>query len=62
MACYRDGSTGGCIRLFDITKDKVEREFHPHSTFLIKKKRVGEPKENTITIRNEGKYPIKYNV
>lgn len=24
--------------------------------------RVGEPKENTITIRNEGKYPIKYNV
>jgi hydrocephalus-inducing protein len=23
--------------------------------------RVGEPKENTVTIRNEGKYPIKYN-
>ena len=23
--------------------------------------RVGEPKENTITIKNEGKYPIKYN-
>jgi len=23
--------------------------------------RVGEPKENTITIKNDGKYPIKYN-
>jgi len=23
--------------------------------------RVGEPKDNTITIKNEGKYPIKYN-
>jgi hypothetical protein len=23
--------------------------------------RVGEPKENTISIRNEGKYPIRYN-
>jgi len=23
--------------------------------------RVGEPKENTITIKNEGKYPISYN-
>jgi hypothetical protein len=25
------------------------------------KVRVGEPKENSITIRNDGKYPIKYN-
>lgn len=23
--------------------------------------RVGEPKENSITIKNDGKYPIKYN-
>lgn len=36
LACYRDGSSGGCIRLLDITEDKVEREFHPYSSFLIK--------------------------
>ena len=36
LACYRDGSSGGCIRLLDITKEKVEREFHPYSSFLIK--------------------------
>ena len=36
LACYRDGSSGGCIRLVDITQDKVEREFHPYSSFLIK--------------------------
>ena len=36
LACYRDGSSGGCIRLLDLTKDKVEREFHNYDTFLIK--------------------------
>ena len=36
LACYRDGSSGGCIRLLDITKDKVTREFHPYSQFVIK--------------------------
>ena len=36
LACYRDGSSGGCIRLLDITKDKVTREFHPYSQFAIK--------------------------
>ena len=36
LACYRDGSSGGCIRLMDITKEKVEREFHEYSTFMIK--------------------------
>ena len=36
LACYRDGSSGGCIRLLDITKDKIEREFHQYSDFLIK--------------------------
>ena len=35
LACYRDGSSGGCIRLVDITKDKVEREFHPYNKFVI---------------------------
>ena len=36
LACYRDGSSGGCIRLLDITKDSVTREFHPYSQFAIK--------------------------
>jgi 20S proteasome subunit beta 1 len=27
LAAYRDSSSGGCCRLADITKDKVEREF-----------------------------------
>ena len=36
LACYRDGSSGGCIRLVDISQEKVEREFHPYSSFLIK--------------------------
>lgn len=36
LACYRDGSSGGCIRLVDITEEKVEKEFHPYSSFLIK--------------------------
>lgn len=35
LACYRDGSSGGCLRLLDITEEKTEREFHPYSTFLI---------------------------
>ena len=36
LACFRDSSSGGCIRLLDITKDKCEREFHPYSNFIIK--------------------------
>lgn len=36
LACYRDGSSGGCIRLVDIQKDKINREFHPYNTFKIK--------------------------
>ena len=27
LACYRDGSSGGCIRMIDITKDGIERTF-----------------------------------
>jgi 20S proteasome subunit beta 1 len=27
LAMSRDGSSGGCIRLVNITKDKEEREF-----------------------------------
>ena len=36
LACYRDSSSGGCIRLLDITKDKVSREFFPYSEFILK--------------------------
>ena len=27
LAMYRDGSSGGCIRLVNVTKDKITREF-----------------------------------
>jgi 20S proteasome subunit beta 1 len=36
LACYRDGSSGGCCRLLDITEEKIEREFHEYGSFLIK--------------------------
>jgi 20S proteasome subunit beta 1 len=36
LACYRDGSSGGCIRLLDITETGCTREFHPYSSFIIK--------------------------
>jgi 20S proteasome subunit beta 1 len=36
LACFRDGSSGGCIRLLDITEEKISREFFPYSSFLIK--------------------------
>lgn len=36
LACFRDSSSGGCIRLLDITKEAVEREYIPYSDFKIK--------------------------
>lgn len=36
LACYRDGSSGGCIRMINITKDKVERHYFPYQDFKIK--------------------------
>ena len=36
LACYRDGSSGGIIRLLDITQEKVERHFVPYHDFKIK--------------------------
>ena len=36
LAIYRDSSSGGIIRLLDITKDKVEREYVPYDDFKIK--------------------------
>ena len=36
LACYRDGSSGGIIRLITITPEKVERSFVPYQDFKIK--------------------------
>jgi hypothetical protein len=36
LACYRDTSSGGVIRLIDITKDGVHREYVPYDEFKIK--------------------------
>ena len=36
LACYRDGSSGGIIRMVNITKDKTERFFHPYQDFKIR--------------------------
>ena len=36
LAIYRDGSSGGCIRMVDITKDKITREFFNYGTFNFK--------------------------
>lgn len=36
LACFRDTSSGGCIRLLDITKERVEREYVPYDNFKIK--------------------------
>jgi 20S proteasome subunit beta 1 len=36
LACFRDTSSGGVIRLIDISKDKVEREYVPYDDFKIK--------------------------
>lgn len=36
LACYRDGSSGGCIRMVNITQDKVERHYFPYQDFKIK--------------------------
>lgn len=35
-ACYRDGSSGGVIRMVCINEDKVERLFFPYQDFRIK--------------------------
>ena len=36
LACYRDTSSGGVIRLVDITKDSVTRDYVPYDEFKIK--------------------------
>jgi len=36
LACYRDGSSGGIIRMIDLTAEKVERTYVPYQDFKIK--------------------------
>jgi 20S proteasome subunit beta 1 len=36
LAIFRDTSSGGVIRLVDITKDGIEREYVPYDDFKIK--------------------------
>lgn len=36
LAIYRDSSSGGCIRLLDITQDGCQREYIPYDDFKIK--------------------------
>ena len=35
-ACYRDGSSGGVIRMVSIEKDGTQRFYHPYQDFRIK--------------------------
>jgi len=36
LACYRDSSSGGVIRMMSITKDGCERTFTPYQDFPIR--------------------------
>lgn len=36
LACYRDGSSGGVIRMMDITEKGCTRDFIPYQDFNIK--------------------------
>lgn len=36
LACFRDTSSGGIIRLLDITEGGVERDYVPYNEFKIK--------------------------
>jgi 20S proteasome alpha/beta subunit len=36
LACYRDDSSGGCIRMVNITQEKVERHYCTYQDFKIK--------------------------
>ena len=36
LACYRDGSSGGIIRMVSIQEDRVERYLYPYSEFAIR--------------------------
>ena len=36
LACFRDGSSGGIVRMITLTEDKVERSYVPYHEFKIK--------------------------
>ena len=36
LAIYRDSSSGGCIRLMDITKDGTQRKYIPNGDLVIR--------------------------
>jgi len=36
LACFRDGSSGGIVRMITLTEDKVERSYVPYNDFKIK--------------------------
>ena len=36
LACFRDSSSGGIIRLVDITEGGIERDYVPYDNFKIK--------------------------
>jgi 20S proteasome subunit beta 1 len=36
LAAYQDSSSGGCIRMINITKEAVTREFIPYTDFKKK--------------------------
>ena len=36
LACYRDGSSGGVIRMISITEGGTERSYYPYQDFSIK--------------------------
>jgi 20S proteasome subunit beta 1 len=36
LACYNDGSSGGCIRMITITEAAIQREFIPYTDFKKK--------------------------
>ena len=35
LAMFRDGSSGGCVRIVDINKDGVHKEYFPHEDLPI---------------------------
>ena len=36
LACYRDGSSGGVIRMMDITEKECTRDYVPYQDFNIR--------------------------
>ena len=41
LATYRDSSSGGCVRIVDITADKVTKEYTSYKDLLFQKGYAG---------------------